>query len=132
MRLWEEALAATTEPAAISDLRRSMAITTIYIGEVADAVAYADLAIAAAEAAGDEERIAYAVGVRAFTAVLAGDPSYRTYVDRALALADLTGAMRLPATRLQAQIDAHLGRAEEARETLVGVVAEAEAHGENM
>jgi len=209
LRLWQEALEAAEDPALAADIQRSMAVATIYAGEAGTAVEYARGALAAAEASGDPERIAFALSTRALTAAVTGDASYVSYVEQALTLestldfpssawspsavagecallaldveeatrrlsrvlddavengnvemelwaahrlatmhlaaadartartlvdivvdlAETTGVMRLPAARLAAEIEAHFGRVEEARERLENVVAEAEREG---
>jgi DNA-binding CsgD family transcriptional regulator len=86
MRLWQETLDATGDAAVVADLARSLAITSVYTTTVAEAIQYADDAVRAAEECGDVERLAYALGARAFAGAVAGDPAYGTFVRRALAL----------------------------------------------
>jgi DNA-binding CsgD family transcriptional regulator/tetratricopeptide (TPR) repeat protein len=208
MQLWRSALAATDDPGRASDVRRSMAVTHVYAGDGDAAIEQAGEAVSAAEASGDDERLAYALAVRALAGAIAGQP-FAAFVDRALTLessmeapcsawspravaaecarltldvdaaerefdvvheqavetgnaemeqwsayglastrlaagdhdaaqalvrvvvelAETTGVMRLPAARLQAELDAHLGLADDARARLVAVRAEAEERG---
>jgi DNA-binding CsgD family transcriptional regulator len=86
MRLWQDALATGTEDHLVAEIRRSMAVTSAYTGSMADAAAHADAAMAAADRSGRNRQQAYAAAARAYVAVLAGDPSYRRFVDRSLAL----------------------------------------------
>jgi len=86
MRLWQDALAVATEHHLVAEIRRSMAVTSAYTGSMAEAVAHADAAMAAADRSGRDQQRAYAAAARAYIAVLAGDPSYGHFVDRALAL----------------------------------------------
>jgi DNA-binding CsgD family transcriptional regulator/predicted negative regulator of RcsB-dependent stress response len=68
---------------------------------------------------------------RLATAHLAAGDAHaaRALIDLVLELADATGQMRLPAARLSAEIDAHFGHADDARERLETVVREAERDG---
>ena len=84
--LWEEGLTVTTDPGMTSELHRSLAYTSIYTGSTAEAAVHADAAVAAAESSQDSRRIAYALGVAAFVAVMSGDGSYELPLGRALAL----------------------------------------------
>jgi DNA-binding CsgD family transcriptional regulator len=93
MQLWQEALAAAAEPHLVAEIRRSMAVTSAYTGSVADAVSHADAAVVAAEASGRPRQRAYAAAARAYTAILAGDHGYRTFVERALELEPLLPAL---------------------------------------
>ena len=71
-----------------SELHRSLAYTSIYTGSTAEATVHAAAAVAAAETSGDVQRIAYALGVEAFVAVMSGDGAYELPLNRALALED--------------------------------------------
>jgi DNA-binding CsgD family transcriptional regulator len=93
MALWEEALATATDDHLIAEVRRSMAMTSTFTGSIADAVAHADAAMAAAEASGRAQQRAYAAAARAYVAIMAGDLSYRTFIDRALELEPLVAAL---------------------------------------
>ena len=84
--LWREGLSATADPGMTSELHRSLAYTSIYTGSTAEATVHAGAAVAAAETSGDSPRIAYALGVEAFVAVMSGDGSYERPLRRALAL----------------------------------------------
>ncbi len=213
MDLWAEALESTDEPAAVADIRSSMAVMSIYAGSANEAIVHADEAVAAARrCADDATRQAYAYAARAMAGVAAGEGSYRALLEVALELEPLaeprtsawnwsptnaaaacalhafdveeirlrfgamlaqgadsgntdleqygayglayaelaagnpgrakelsdivdelgsaTGVLHLPGGRLRAEIDAHLGRAAEARARLVGVISESEAVGE--
>ena len=213
MRLWAEALEATDDPAAVADIRSSMAVMSIYATTTSEALEHADHAVAAVRRCGsDPGRLAYAYAARAMAAVAAGDDSYRALLEDALELepaieprssawdwsptnaaaacalhafdvdeirlrfgalfargiasgnADLeqygayglaqaelaagnpgraaelsgivaelaeeTGVLHLPAGRLRAEIDAHFGRAAEARARLRVVISDSDAIGE--
>ena len=84
--LWEDGLSATTEPGMTSELHRSLAYTSIYTGSTVEAAEHAVAAVAAAESSEDTRRIAYALGVEAFVAVMSGDGTYERPLGRALAL----------------------------------------------
>ncbi len=83
--LWEEGLGATTDPGMTSELHRSLAYTSIYTGSTTEAAEHAAAAVAAAETSGDSRRIAYALSVAAFVAVMSG-AAYEQPLRRALAL----------------------------------------------
>lgn len=85
MRLWWEALE-TSDDAASADIRRVMAVMTVYSGNTDQALEHADHAVVAAEASGDPECLAYALSTRALVGLLAGEASYRSFLDRALAI----------------------------------------------
>lgn len=84
--LWNEGLAATTDAGMTSELHRSLAYASIYTGSAAEAAEHADAAVAAAETSEDSRRIAYALGVAAFVAVVSGNASYERPLRRALSL----------------------------------------------
>lgn len=86
MELWREALVATSDPAAVAEIRCSMATLTIFVGAAAEAVRHADEAVAAARACSDPKLLADAHAARAFAAASAGDPSYRDSLQEALDL----------------------------------------------
>jgi DNA-binding CsgD family transcriptional regulator/tetratricopeptide (TPR) repeat protein len=123
MRLWEDALATAKDLHLVAELRRSMAVTACYTGSLSEALAHADASVAAAEASGRVEQRAYAAAARAFVGVLAADPSYETFVARALELEPLVDA---PARELSPSAAA----AECAR--LVHDLAEAKRRFENV
>ena len=94
MQLWAEALEATTDPAAVADIRSCLAGLSIYTGSSTEAVAHADRALAAAQRAGsDTGGLAYAYAARALAGVVAGDSSYLIYLEKALEL-EPVGAIR--------------------------------------
>jgi DNA-binding CsgD family transcriptional regulator len=87
MRLWAEALEATDDPAAVADVRSSMAVVSIYAGSATEAIVHADEAVAAARKCGrDTGRLAYAYAARAMAGVVAGDRLYRALLEDALDL----------------------------------------------
>jgi DNA-binding CsgD family transcriptional regulator/DNA polymerase III delta prime subunit len=86
MRLWAGALEATGDPAVVADIRSSMAVMSIYAGSATDARAHADAALAAARTCRDATRLAYAYAARAMAGVAAGEPSYRSFLEKALEL----------------------------------------------
>src|SRR5256714_8721884 len=213
MRLWAEGLEAADDPAAVADIRSSMAVMAIYAGSATEAIEHADQAVAAARKRdGDTRRLAYAYAARAMAAVAAGDSAYRRFLEdaleleppdeartsawdwsptnaasacalhafdldeirlrfgallargvdsgnadleqygayglaqvelaignvkRARALSDLvervaeeTGVLRLPGSRVRAELDAYAGRADEARSRLEAVVSESDSLGQ--
>jgi DNA-binding CsgD family transcriptional regulator len=87
MRLFAKTLEATNDPARVMSVRSSMAVMSIYAGSATEALAHADQAVAAARQGGsDRRRLAYAYAVRAMAGVVAGDESYRRFLDEALQL----------------------------------------------
>jgi len=93
MGLWQSALETGPDDDLVAELHRSMAMSSIFTGSAADAVAHADAAVEAAEASGRPKQRAYATAMRAFVAIMAGDPAYREYIECALELEPLVPAL---------------------------------------
>ncbi len=89
MVLWQDALSTASEQHLVADIRRSMAMTSIFTGSLTEAVAHGEAAVAAAEASGRSQQQAYAAATRAYVAIMAGDASYRAFIERALELEPL-------------------------------------------
>ncbi|HEY7018666.1 MAG TPA: AAA family ATPase [Gaiellaceae bacterium] len=93
MRLWQDALETATEQHLVAELHRSMAMSSVFTGSLPEATLHADAAVAAAEASGRARQRAYAAAMRGFVAIMAGDSSYRAFIERALELEPLVPAL---------------------------------------
>ncbi len=85
-RLWEEALAETDDDGVVSDIRSCMVTVALYTGRPGEALEHAREAVAAAARSRDTTRRAYAYAAHAAASFAEGDPSYRRFLDDALAL----------------------------------------------
>jgi DNA-binding CsgD family transcriptional regulator len=86
MQHWREAAEATEDPAALAQIRCSMATLTVFVGSAAEAIHHADEALAAARLSSNDRWLADAHAARAMVGASAGDPSYRTFLRKALEL----------------------------------------------
>lgn len=86
LQLWREALHLARDPSLAAEIESSVAVASIYAGDGEAAGAHAERALTAAEASGDPERLAFGLSTRALAAAVTGEPSYASFVERALAL----------------------------------------------
>jgi DNA-binding CsgD family transcriptional regulator/tetratricopeptide (TPR) repeat protein len=93
-RVWQDALELTGDRRLISELERSLAYSTVYIGNIPDAARHAAASVVAAEDGVDSRPLAYALAAQALIGVLGGSRDYGEILQRALSLdCDFDGSL---------------------------------------
>ena len=132
MAIWTDAREATADPRLRAEISRSMAITTTFTGNTADATRYANDAVHAAKTSGEPRQLAYALAARAYVAVASGDEDFRPAISRALALEgrvdDAFGEWS--PTAVAAECARHSGDVDAARQHYAAVLERAIEHGD--
>lgn len=134
MAAFGAALAETEKPGLVAETRRRMAITSGYVGSVAEGTAHAEAALQAAEASGDPETLTYCLATLGLAHVMAGAPLpvFERYLERALSLEqELDHLLTGWTPRLVVAEFARLSLdVERARDLYASVLEQAEASGD--